>query len=47
MHCRLAKPKGVLAESLQLCLRDCLRTHATVKQDLKRLTHACRPVAKG
>lgn len=47
MHYRLAKPEGVLAESLQRCLRDCLGSHPTARQDLKRLTKACCPTAKG
>ena len=47
MHYRLAKPKGVLAESLQRCLRECLGNHPTVKHDLKRLTKVCCPATKG
>jgi len=44
MHYRLSKPQIRLAECLQACLRDCLKNHRVVKQDLKRLARSsCQP----
>lgn len=47
MHYRLTRPKGVLAESLQRCLRDCLGDHPAVKRSVKRLSKTCYPTTRG
>ena len=40
MHYKLAQPRHRLEECLQMCLRDCLADHKTIKADLKRLEKA-------